>query len=79
MAIPSPEPALAQQRAAFARLRALLKEAQLTVGKAYTTSAVLLDTLSMGRSADLEAAIAESDPECVTWVRIGSAIFGQRG
>jgi pyridoxal phosphate enzyme (YggS family) len=79
MAIPSPEPALAQQRAAFGRLRALLKEAQLTVGKAYTTSAVLLDTLSMGMSADLEAAIAESDPECVTWVRIGSAIFGQRG
>jgi len=34
-----------------------------------------LDTLSMGMSADLEAAIAEG----ATMVRIGSAIFGERG
>jgi uncharacterized pyridoxal phosphate-containing UPF0001 family protein len=33
-----------------------------------------LDTLSMGMSADLEAAIAEG----ATIVRIGSAIFGER-
>jgi len=33
-----------------------------------------LDTLSMGMSADLEAAIAEGS----TMVRIGSAIFGER-
>ncbi|HNV58561.1 MAG TPA: YggS family pyridoxal phosphate-dependent enzyme [Rhodoferax sp.] len=34
-----------------------------------------LDTLSMGMSADLEAAIASGS----TMVRVGSAIFGQRG
>jgi len=33
-----------------------------------------LDTLSMGMSADLEAAIAEG----ATMVRIGTAIFGER-
>jgi hypothetical protein len=33
-----------------------------------------LDTLSMGMSADLEAAIAEG----ATIVRVGSAIFGER-
>ena len=34
-----------------------------------------LDTLSMGMSADLEAAVAEG----ATSVRVGSAIFGERG
>jgi hypothetical protein len=34
-----------------------------------------LDTLSMGMSADLEAAVAEG----ATMVRIGTAIFGGRG
>jgi uncharacterized pyridoxal phosphate-containing UPF0001 family protein len=34
-----------------------------------------LDTLSMGMSADLEAAVAEG----ATIVRIGTAIFGARG
>jgi PLP dependent protein len=33
-----------------------------------------LDTLSMGMSADLEAAIAEG----ATLVRVGTAIFGER-
>jgi uncharacterized pyridoxal phosphate-containing UPF0001 family protein len=33
-----------------------------------------LDTLSMGMSADLEAAVAAG----ATWVRIGSALFGKR-
>jgi uncharacterized pyridoxal phosphate-containing UPF0001 family protein len=33
-----------------------------------------LDTLSMGMSADLEAAIAEG----ATMVRVGSAVFGAR-
>ena len=35
---------------------------------------IALDTLSMGMSADMEAAIAEG----ATIVRIGTAIFGQR-
>jgi uncharacterized pyridoxal phosphate-containing UPF0001 family protein len=35
---------------------------------------LVLDTLSMGMSADLEAAVAEGS----TLVRVGSAIFGAR-
>jgi uncharacterized pyridoxal phosphate-containing UPF0001 family protein len=35
---------------------------------------LILDTLSMGMSDDLEAAIAEGS----TLVRVGTAIFGQR-
>jgi uncharacterized pyridoxal phosphate-containing UPF0001 family protein len=34
----------------------------------------MLDTLSMGMSADLEAAVAEG----ATLVRIGTSIFGER-
>ncbi|SFC25581.1 hypothetical protein SAMN05216577_1043 [Pseudomonas citronellolis] len=63
MAIPEPTEDIAAQRAAFARLRELLTA--LNLG---------LDTLSMGMSHDLEAAIAEG----ATWVRIGTALFGAR-
>lgn len=63
MAIPEPTDDPAEQRAAFARLRHLQAELQMD-----------LDTLSMGMSQDLEAAIAEG----ATWVRIGTALFGAR-
>lgn len=63
MAIPEPTDDPASQRAAFARLRALSEALNLD-----------LDTLSMGMSQDLEAAIAEG----ATWVRIGTALFGAR-
>ncbi|MCW8155469.1 YggS family pyridoxal phosphate-dependent enzyme [Stutzerimonas stutzeri] len=63
MCIPAPSDDPAEQRAAFARLRALRDELPLT-----------LDTLSMGMSQDLETAIAEG----ATWVRIGTALFGAR-
>lgn len=63
MAIPEPTPDVAAQRAAFARLRQLRDSLPLQ-----------LDTLSMGMSDDLEAAIAEG----ASWVRIGSALFGAR-
>ncbi|MGE8497330.1 MAG: YggS family pyridoxal phosphate-dependent enzyme [Pseudomonas sp.] len=63
MAIPEPTDDPVQQRGAFARLRAL--QDHLGLG---------LDTLSMGMSHDLEAAIAEG----ATWVRIGTALFGAR-
>ncbi|MDB5935526.1 MAG: Pyridoxal phosphate homeostasis protein [Massilia sp.] len=66
MAIPEPETDEAKQRAAFARLRVLAE--QLRAG------GLALDTLSMGMSADLAAAIAEG----ATIVRVGSAIFGVR-
>ena len=66
MAIPAPSPELAQQRAAFARVRRALEQLR--------TLAPDLDTLSMGMSDDMEAAIAEG----ATIVRVGSAIFGAR-
>ena len=66
MAIPEPETDPARQRAAFAQVRALYE--QLRAG------GLALDTLSMGMSGDLAAAVAEG----ATIVRIGSAIFGQR-
>ena len=63
MAIPEPTEDVAAQHAAFARLRELMHA--LNLG---------LDTLSMGMSHDLEAAIGEG----ATWVRIGTALFGAR-
>lgn len=63
MAIPRPSDTPEQQRAAFAALRELQQGLGLD-----------LDTLSMGMSADLEAAVAEGS----TWLRIGTAIFGAR-
>ena len=63
MTIPEPTDDATAQRAAFARLRALRDGLNLD-----------LDTLSMGMSHDLEAAIAEG----ATWVRIGTALFGER-
>ena len=63
MAIPEPTDDRAAQEAAFSSLRALQKGLDLG-----------LDTLSMGMSQDLEAAIAQG----ATWVRIGTALFGAR-
>lgn len=63
MAIPEPTDDPASQHAAFARLRQLRDGLNLA-----------LDTLSMGMSHDLEAAIDEG----ATWVRIGTAVFGAR-
>ena len=67
MAIPAPSDDYQEQRTAFRCLR-LLQE-QLIAGEG-----LALDTLSMGMSHDLEAAIAEG----ATLVRIGTAIFGER-
>lgn len=66
MAIPAPTGDPAAQRAAFRRVRELY-EALRARGHA-------LDTLSMGMSADLEAAILEG----ATMVRVGTALFGER-
>lgn len=66
MAVPEPAGDFAAQRAPH---RAL---ARLLFG--LNASGLALDTLSMGMSADLEAAIAEG----ATLVRVGSAIFGDR-
>ncbi len=64
MCLPAPEDDPARQRAAFAVLRETLLALE-DPG---------LDTLSMGTSADLEAAVAEG----ATIVRVGTAIFGER-
>ncbi|MET0265321.1 MAG: YggS family pyridoxal phosphate-dependent enzyme [Duganella sp.] len=66
MAIPEPAEDFAQQRAAFAQLRLLYEQLR--------AEGLALDTLSMGMSADLRAAIVEG----ATMVRVGSAIFGSR-
>lgn len=66
MAIPEPLEGFEAQRTPHRLLRALLDELR--------AQGLELDTLSMGMSADLEAAIAEG----ATIVRVGSAIFGER-
>ena len=66
MAIPAPEDLEQRQRRAFARVREALVELRAFLPR--------LDTLSMGMSEDLEAAIAEG----ATIVRPGTAIFGPR-
>lgn len=66
MAIPEPASDVALQRRPCAILRALL--AQLNA------AGFALDTLSMGMSQDLEAAVMEG----ATIVRIGTAVFGER-
>lgn len=67
MAIPEPTDDIAVQRAAFASLRQLKENISQQLN-------ISMDTLSMGMSHDLEAAIAEG----ATIVRIGTAIFGER-
>jgi pyridoxal phosphate enzyme (YggS family) len=66
MCIPPPHDDEAAQRRAFARLRELRDDLN-AAGHA-------LDALSMGMSADFEAAILEG----ATHVRVGTAIFGPR-
>jgi len=66
MAIPAPVEDFAAQRAPFAALRKLYEQLQ--------GEGLALDTLSMGMSHDLAAAVAEG----ATLVRIGTAIFGER-
>jgi pyridoxal phosphate enzyme (YggS family) len=66
MAIPAPAEGFDAQRAPHRRLRELLAALQ--------AEGLALDTLSMGMSDDLEAAIAEG----ATIVRVGTAIFGAR-
>jgi len=66
MCIPEPAPDFIACCAVFTRVRALFDH--------MNSAGMSLDTLSMGMSADLEAAIAGGS----TMVRVGSAIFGKR-
>lgn len=67
MCIPEPAPDFVAACALYARARAVFD--------GLNTVQMPLDTLSMGMSNDLEAAIASG----ATMVRVGSAIFGLRG
>ncbi|MDM0046954.1 YggS family pyridoxal phosphate-dependent enzyme [Variovorax dokdonensis] len=66
MAIPEPAEGFDAQKQLFLRARAVYDELR--------DAGLALDTLSMGMSADLEAAIAAGS----TMVRVGTAIFGAR-
>ena len=66
MAIPRPAEDFETQRIPFRLLREILDD--------LNAKGLGLDTLSMGMTADLEAAIAEG----ATIVRVGTAIFGPR-
>jgi PLP dependent protein len=67
MTLPAPRTEFEAQRVPFARLRACLQELKQVLPT--------LDTLSMGTTADMAAAVAEG----ATIVRVGTAIFGPRG
>lgn len=76
MAIPAPassEADLQERQAPFRTLRVLLEQLQARFPAARYPQAKL-DTLSMGMSGDLEAAVAEG----ATLVRLGTALFGAR-
>jgi len=66
MAIPAPTPDVVEQRVAFRQVR---EQFDALRARGYA-----LDTLSMGMSGDLEAAILEG----ATIVRVGTALFGER-
>jgi pyridoxal phosphate enzyme (YggS family) len=66
MAIPEPAGDVEAQRTPHRALRLLMEQ--------LNADGLALDTLSMGMSADLDAAVAEG----ATMVRVGSAIFGSR-
>lgn len=66
MCIPEPAPDFASQRALFLQARVLFDDLR--------ARGLALDTLSMGMSDDLEAAVAAGS----TMVRVGRAIFGHR-
>lgn len=66
MCIPPPRDTFEAQRALFEQLADYQRR--------LVDAGLALDTLSMGMSADLEAAVAAG----ATWVRIGTAVFGER-
>lgn len=67
MLIPKPARDLDQQRRPFAQARHTLEKINQSLG-------ITLDTLSMGMSNDLEAAISEG----ATMIRVGTDLFGPR-
>lgn len=66
MALPAPTPDQAEQNRQLAAVRVVYEHLR--------SQGLPLDTLSMGMSGDLEAAVAQGS----TMVRVGTALFGQR-
>ena len=66
MCIPPPRGSFEEQRALFERMSTLFEQLR---GDGFD-----IDTLSMGMSGDLDAAIAAG----ATIVRVGTAVFGER-
>ena len=66
MALPAPSPDPAVQAEALAQVRVVFEQLR--------AAGLPLNVLSMGMSADLEAAVAQGS----TMVRVGTALFGQR-
>ena len=66
MTIPEPQEGFAAQKAVHAKARGVFDEWQ--------AAGLDVDTLSMGMTGDLEAAVAAGS----TMVRVGTAIFGGR-
>lgn len=66
MALPAPTADAAEQNRQLAEVRVVYEHLR--------SQGLPLDTLSMGMSADLEAAVAQGS----TMVRVGTALFGQR-
>ena len=66
MALPAPETGFDAQRCAFRQVSDCFQELR--------SAGFDIDTLSMGTSNDMEAAIAEG----ATIIRIGTALFGPR-
>lgn len=75
MAIPEPTEDIALQRARFRQLVRCFQQVQQGLPREAQKN---FNLLSMGMSADLESAIAESLPDADTMVRIGTALFGER-
>ena len=66
MALPAPSADATEQNRQLAQVRVVYEHLR--------SQGLPLDTLSMGMSADLEAAVAQGS----TMVRVGTALFGQR-
>ncbi len=74
MAIPRASTDASEQNAAFARVREVFDQCRQALALESPDAVSSFDTLSMGMTGDLEAAVAQG----ATIVRVGTALFGRR-
>lgn len=74
MTIPAPGAAALQQDRPFERLGSIFFRVRAMMSAEFPARALAFDTLSMGMSDDLEAAVSAG----ATIVRVGTALFGRR-